>query len=67
MCHKSRSVNEVICHGIPDKRKLKEGDIINIGTSSIFYSVPNRCTDDVSSHRYRCIRVLRRCGNLGQQ
>ncbi|KAL9715120.1 Methionine aminopeptidase 1 [Leucoagaricus gongylophorus] len=25
------SVNEVICHGIPDKRKLQEGDIINIG------------------------------------
>lgn len=26
-----RSVNEVICHGIPDQRKLQEGDIINIG------------------------------------
>lgn len=27
-----RSVNEVICHGIPDQRKLQEGDIVNIGT-----------------------------------
>ena len=27
-----RSVNEVICHGIPDKYPLKEGDIVN-GTS----------------------------------
>jgi Methionine aminopeptidase len=26
------SVNEVICHGIPDKRPLQEGDIVNIGT-----------------------------------
>ena len=26
-----RSINEVICHGIPDKRKLREGDILNIG------------------------------------
>ena len=26
-----RSVNEIICHGIPDQRKLREGDIINIG------------------------------------
>ena len=26
-----RSINEVICHGIPDQRKLLEGDIINIG------------------------------------
>lgn len=24
------SVNECICHGIPDNRPLKEGDIINI-------------------------------------
>ncbi|KAF5330899.1 hypothetical protein D9619_005556 [Psilocybe cf. subviscida] len=30
------SVNEVICHGIPDKRKLKEGDIINIDVS-VYY------------------------------
>jgi methionyl aminopeptidase len=27
------SVNEVICHGIPDQRKLKDGDIINIDVS----------------------------------
>lgn len=27
------SVNEVICHGIPDKRKLKDGDIVNIDVS----------------------------------
>jgi methionine aminopeptidase len=25
------SVNEVICHGIPDHRKLKDGDIVNLG------------------------------------
>ena len=25
-----RSVNEVICHGIPDTRPLKDGDILNI-------------------------------------
>lgn len=25
------SVNEIICHGIPDQRKLQEGDIVNIG------------------------------------
>nr|BAN64527.1 methionine aminopeptidase, putative [Babesia bovis] len=27
------SVNEVVCHGIPDKRPLKDGDIINIDIS----------------------------------
>jgi methionyl aminopeptidase len=29
----SRSVNEVICHGIPDQRKLEDGDIVNLGGS----------------------------------
>lgn len=28
------SVNEVICHGIPDSRELQEGDIVNIDVSS---------------------------------
>ncbi|KAI4527840.1 methionine aminopeptidase [Schizophyllum commune Tattone D] len=27
------SVNEIICHGIPDMRKLREGDIVNIDVS----------------------------------
>lgn len=31
------SVNEVICHGIPDRRPLEEGDIVNIDVS-VFYS-----------------------------
>jgi methionyl aminopeptidase len=30
------SVNEVICHGIPDQRRLQEGDIINLDVS-IYY------------------------------
>ena len=32
------SVNEIICHGIPDQRPLEDGDIINLGVfSSIFF------------------------------
>ena len=27
------SINEVICHGIPDTRKLQDGDIINVDVS----------------------------------
>lgn len=27
------SINEAICHGIPDRRKLREGDIINLDIS----------------------------------
>ena len=29
------SINEVICHGIPDETRLKEGDIINVDATSI--------------------------------
>ena len=31
-----RSVNEVICHGIPDDRPLEEGDIVNLDIS-VYY------------------------------
>jgi len=34
-CLSVRSINEVICHGIPDQRKLQDGDIIN---SMLHYS-----------------------------
>lgn len=30
------SINEVICHGIPDMRPLQDGDIVNIDVS-LFY------------------------------
>lgn len=30
------SVNEVVCHGIPNGQKLKNGDIINVDITSIF-------------------------------
>jgi methionyl aminopeptidase len=30
------SINEVVCHGIPDSRTLKEGDIINVDVTTYF-------------------------------
>lgn len=30
ICYTYRSVNEVICHGIPDDRPLENGDIVNL-------------------------------------
>ncbi|KAK4593051.1 hypothetical protein RGQ29_017269 [Quercus rubra] len=33
------SVNEVICHGIPDARKLEDGDIINVDISVYYKGV----------------------------
>lgn len=32
-CSVCTSVNEVICHGIPDSRELKDGDIVNVDVS----------------------------------
>ncbi|KAL8254044.1 hypothetical protein R6Q59_032265 [Mikania micrantha] len=33
------SVNEVICHGIPDGRKLEDGDIVNVDVSVYYKGV----------------------------
>jgi len=33
------SVNEVICHGIPDDRPLQEGDIVNVDISIYKYGL----------------------------
>jgi len=33
------SVNEVICHGIPDSRKLEEGDVVNIDVTLYYDGV----------------------------
>lgn len=43
-----RSINEVICHGIPDQRKLKEGDIINLGEFVDFDVVKSDQDTDIS-------------------
>ena len=32
-----RSVNEVVCHGIPDSRKLRSGDIVNLDIT-VYYN-----------------------------
>lgn len=60
------SVNQVVCHGIPNDKKLKSGDIINIDitvikdgyhgdTSKMFY------VGDVAPHARRLCEVTREC------
>ncbi|KAL6300164.1 methionine aminopeptidase [Sparassis latifolia] len=60
------SLNEVICHGIPDQRRLQEGDIVNIDVT-VFYdgfhgdlneTYPVGRVDDDSK---RLMRTARRC------
>src|SRR5271155_2283673 len=38
------SLNEVICHGIPDKTPLKEGDIVNIDYACILNGYYGDCS-----------------------
>lgn len=38
------SLNEVICHGIPDKTKLKDGDIVNIDVTCIYKGFYGDCS-----------------------
>ena len=54
------SVNEVICHGIPDTRQLVDGDIINIDVTVYIGGVhgDNSCTflvGDVDDHSQRLV------------
>jgi len=44
------SVNEVICHGIPDDYRLRSGDIVNVDITTIAGTATNR--RPFSSARY---------------
>jgi len=41
------SVNEVICHGIPDDRPLEDGDIINIDVTIFLNGLHGDCSETV--------------------
>ena len=64
------SVNDVVCHGIPGKYELRDGDILNVdvttilngyfGDTSKMYTVGN-----VSEHAQKLIDVSRECLRIG--
>lgn len=61
------SVNEVICHGIPDQRELKEGDIVNLDVTcyyngfhgdlneTLFVGKPDEETKLLVETAYKCL------------
>jgi methionyl aminopeptidase len=64
------SVNEVICHGIPDSRKLVDGDIVNIDVTCFIGGVhgDTNCTflvGDVDEASRELIRVTRAAMHAG--
>ena len=65
------SINNVVCHGIPDENEiLEEGDIINVDVSTIlngYYSDASRMftIGELSPEAERIVRVTRECVELG--
>ena len=65
------SINNEICHGIPDENIiLQEGDIINVDVSTIlngYFSDASRmfCIGSVSERAKKIVRVVEECVELG--
>ncbi len=60
------SINEVVCHGIPEPRPLVDGDIVNIDVTSVlngFYGDASRMylVGDVDFEAERLSQVTREC------
>ena len=60
------SVNEVICHGIPDDRELLEGDIVNCDVTIYLDGVHGDhsetfCVGECDPEAARLVRVTREC------
>ena len=65
------SINEVVCHGIPDPNViLKEGDIVNVDVSTIldgYFSDSSRMymIGEVSDDKRKLVEVTKECCDLG--
>jgi len=65
------SINEVVCHGIPDPgRKLEDGDIINVDISHIYKGFHGDTSltfyvGEPSAEAKKLVEVTRRCLDLG--
>lgn len=64
------SVNEVVCHGIPDDRKLVDGDLVNLDVTIFLDGVhgdtnATYAVGKLDRESARLIRVTRECLQLG--
>lgn len=60
------SINEVICHGIPDDRPLKNGEIVNIDVTVYFNGMHGDCSEtvfvgEVDEEAVRLVRTTYEC------
>lgn len=64
------SINEVICHGIPGQRMLKDGDIVNVDVTTIlngYYADASKTfrVGQISPEASRLVDVTRECLRRG--
>ena len=64
------SVNEVICHGIPNEYQLKAGDIVNIDVTTIvndYYGDTSRmyCVNEIDAESQKLLKITRECLEIG--
>lgn len=65
------SINDVVCHGIPDEKEiLRDGDIVNVDVSTIldgYYSDASRMfmIGNVSPEKKRLVEVTKECLQIG--
>jgi len=64
------AVNEVICHGIPGQRRLKDGDIIGIDIGLVYQGwVGDACrtfaVGEINADSQRLVATAQRCLELG--
>ena len=67
------SINDVVCHGIPDEKEiLRDGDIVNVDVSTILdghYSDASRMfmIGNVSPEKKRLVEVTKECLQIGME
>lgn len=64
------SINEVVCHGIPSDRALKNGDIVNVDVTSIlngYYGDASRMfiIGEASEKAVRLVEIAKECLYIG--
>ena len=67
------SINDVVCHGIPDEKEiLRDGDIVNVDVSTIldgYYSDASRMfmIGNVSPEKKQLVEVTKECLQIGME
>lgn len=65
------SIDDVVCHGIPDENRiLQEGEIVNVDVSTVYkgyYSDSSRmfCIGEVSPEKKKLVEVTKECVEIG--